>query len=279
MNGPKPDRRDRHIEQNTARCNQQAPGPWVPQQAPSDGGREHERESERDPAACDTDVALGQQTIEQMEMCDDPCHGLTGRQEPGTATDVVWQKDDDLPVELLFEQATVVLLHRVPNGGQGDRGERRQRAVSDGIERDRGNPVRDHRLRSRDKLLPVDIIEKSAERRDRLSFDCGQQRDASRHPVRLDGNEDVSWQGRTGIKGGSRVVDEYHRPGRLQRLAEQRIARRSAERRRAGMVEAVIDSDGRGPGLMDGSNDLGEHGPVERCPKTRFAVRITDDDG
>ncbi len=72
-------------------------------------------------------------------------------------------------------------------------------------------------------------------------------------------------------------MDEYHRSGGVQRLDEQRIAGRSPERRWARMTEAMIDPDSDRPGLMDGSDELCEHGPVEHAAESRFVFRITDD--
>src|SRR6185436_2998958 len=78
------------------------------------------------------------------------------------------------------------------------------------------------------------------------------------------------------FKGDVGVMHEYDRPRCVQRLDEQSIAGGSAERRRAGMVEAMVDPDGRRAGLMDRRDELRQDGPVEDRSETLFAVRITD---
>ena len=65
--------------------------------------------------------------------------------------------------------------------------------------------------------------------------------------------------------GGVRALIPRHGAGGAHGFQKQGIARGPAELRRAGMVEAMIEADGKGSGFMGRRSESCEHGPVP-CP-------------
>src|SRR5262245_32135832 len=80
------------------------------------------------------------------------------------------------------------------------------------------------------------------------------------------------------LKGLFGIMHKHDGPGLMYGLQKKRITRSSSQRGRAGMIQALVDANYCGAGLMGGGDELGEDGPIQDCSELVLACRITRHD-